>query len=252
MPPKTKPETPALNTEVAANEHASLAGALAAFQAEMPSVLKSKTAKVPTKSGGQYTYAYADIADVTAAAMPVLARHGLAFSCMPRATATGYELVGRLMWKDEHLEGALPLFGHTNQEIGGAITYSRRYLLGCLTGIVTDEDGDDQIGKQTGAQRTRQRQTEADLNSPDVAGILAQLAESITVDDVRELWNQYSIGNAPANIQNEFHKRVEVLNAAAQARAQQRVTEAMGGGHDPQDGTNDDYVRDPAADGADR
>jgi hypothetical protein len=227
MPPKAKPEP---TTPPRPTEHASLAEALAAFQAEMPSVLKSKTAKVPTKSGGQYTYTYADIADVTAAAMPILSAHGLAFTCLPRATATGYELVGRLMFKDESIEGSLPLFGHTNQEIGGAITYSRRYLLGCLTGIVTDEDGDDQIGKQTGAQRTTQRQVQADLvNDPNVAAILAQLAESITVDDVRTLWEQYSIGKAPQNVQAEFHKRVDALNASAQARAQQRVSEAMGG-----------------------
>jgi hypothetical protein len=189
------------------------------------------------------SYQYADIADVTAAAKPILSRHGLAFTCLPRSTATGYELVGRLVYGSEYIEGALPLFGHTNQEIGSAITYSRRYLLGCLTGIVTDDDEDGNVARDTGGQRTTQRRANADLNSPDVSAILAQLAESITVDDVRELWNQYSIGNAPQNVQNEFHKRVDVLNQAAQARAQQRVSDAMGG-HDPQDGT-ETYVDQP-------
>lgn len=250
MPPKTKPdETTPAPTPSPVGRHSSLAEALAAFQAEMPSVFKGKTAKVPTKAGGSYSYQYADIADVTAAAMPVLSAHGLAFTCLPRATATGYELVGRLMWKDEHIEGSLPLFGHTNQEIGSAITYSRRYLLGCLTGIVTDDDEDGNVARES-AGRTTQRQAPADLNAPDVAAILTQLAESITVDDVRTLWEQYSIGRAPQNIQNEFHKRVDTLNAAAQARAQQRVTDAMGGGPQESDGGYDDASRDPAADGS--
>ena len=42
--------------------------------------------------------------------------------------------------------------GHTPQEVGSAITYARRYLFGCLTGIVTDED-DDGAQAQSAARR---------------------------------------------------------------------------------------------------
>jgi hypothetical protein len=121
-----------------------LAAALAAFQAEMPTVTKGKTATVPTKAGGQYTYTYADLADVTQTAMPLLARHGLSFSSQPRRTEQGdYELVGVLLHTSGDREsGSLPLFGRTAQEIGSSLTYGRRYLLGCMTGIVTDDDDD--------------------------------------------------------------------------------------------------------------
>jgi hypothetical protein len=120
-----------------------LAKALAAFQAEAPSVAKDKEAKVPTKSGGQYSYKYADLADIAQAAYPLLAKHGLSFSCCPRTGERGLELQGLLLHTSgESLEGVLPLFGGTPQELGSALTYMRRYLLGALTGIVTDADDD--------------------------------------------------------------------------------------------------------------
>ena len=127
---------------------ANLAAALVALQAELPVVQKSKTANVPTKTGGSYRYTYADLADVTAAVVPLLVKHGLSFTCRPRIVTGGngapfYELAGVLLHTSgEQIEGALPLHGNGPQDIGGAITYARRYLLGCLTGVVTDDDAD--------------------------------------------------------------------------------------------------------------
>lgn len=132
-----------------------LAVALAAFQAAMPTVLKGNTATVPTKSGGQYRYTYADLGDVVRAAMPLLTTNGLSFSVCPRRCEDGkYELAGILLHESgEYLEGALPLPHHgTAQELGSAITYARRYLLGAMTGIVTDDDDDGRLGSQ--AQHT--------------------------------------------------------------------------------------------------
>lgn len=127
------------------NQHANLATALAAFQANMPSVHKGKTATVPTKNGGSYRYTYADLADVSKAALPLLSQHGLSFTTQPRhnAETRAYELVGVLRHvSGESSEGSLPLFGNSAQELGSAMTYARRYLLGCMTGVVTDDDDD--------------------------------------------------------------------------------------------------------------
>lgn len=131
------------------------AEALVAFQAEMPKINKGKTATVPTKSGGSYRYTYADLADVTDAAIPVLGAHGFAFTSQPSRCENGdYELVGELLHTSgESRSGSLPLIGRTAQEIGGSITYARRYLLGCMTGIVTDDDVDAQ---DRSTQRTAQ------------------------------------------------------------------------------------------------
>lgn len=130
-----------------------IATALAAFQAEMPVVAKNQRAEVPTKAGGKYTYTYADLADVTAAAIPILTKHGMAFSTCPRFTEQGYEIVGVLLHESgQRLEGSLPLHGRQAQEIGSALTYARRYLLGCMTGLVTDDDDDGSLA-QAASQR---------------------------------------------------------------------------------------------------
>lgn len=139
-----------------------LATALVAFQAEMPTVNKGKKASVPTKSGGSYTYTYADLADVTAAGVPVLGKHGLSFTSRPRRCDNGdYELEGVLMHvSGETSTGSLPLHGRTPQELGSALTYARRYLFGCLTGIVTDDDDDAQAASH--AKRANPRQEAED------------------------------------------------------------------------------------------
>ncbi|HET6917296.1 MAG TPA: ERF family protein [Acidimicrobiales bacterium] len=120
-------------------ETKSLAAALAAFQAEMPTVSKDRTAKV-----GTYSYTYAGLADVMHAAIPLLTKHGLSFSCCPRRSPQGdYDLVGILLHESgETLEGCLPIQGTKAQEIGSSLTYGRRYLFGCITGLVTDDDDD--------------------------------------------------------------------------------------------------------------
>ena len=147
-----------------------LAEALVAFQAEMPVVHKGKTAKVDTKSGPGYRYTYADLADVMAAAVPVLTRHGLSFTTQPRhVDGNSYELVGVLRHvSGEADEGALPIYGRTPQEIGSSLTYARRYLLGCLTGIVTDDDDD---GATAPAERTRRQKP------PEQTGITGREAK---------------------------------------------------------------------------
>lgn len=134
---------------------ARLAAALAAFQAEMPVVAKNQKAKVPTKNGGSYEYTYAGLPDVAATVHPLLSKHGLSFSVCPRVTEHGGEVVGVLMHESgDRLEASLPLFGRQAQEIGSALTYARRYLLGCMTGVVTDDDDDGTIAQA--AKRTKQ------------------------------------------------------------------------------------------------
>lgn len=194
-----------------AKAHENLAVALAAFQAEVPSVGKSKTANVPTKSGGSYSYRYADLADLTAAAFPLLVKHGLAFTACPRLTeGGGYELVGRLMHTSgESIEGALPLFGRTSQEIGSSITYNRRYLIGCLTGLVTDDD-DDGAASQ-GARTTRGQRNQA--ASPDWDAVLGTASGITDVAVLRDLWNRENLYAAPQEVRDAFQQHVAAVTS---------------------------------------
>lgn len=142
------------------NKHPNLASALAAFQAEMPTVAKTKRANV-----GQYSYTYADLADVTESAAPILAKHGLAFAGSARHVEGGrYEVVGILSHESgEEREGALPIVGNGPQQLGSAITYMRRYLYGVMTGIVTDNDDDGALASaQQEQKRERRRATTTD------------------------------------------------------------------------------------------
>lgn len=137
-------------------EQTNLAAALVAFQADLPKVAKNKTANVPMKGGGSYRYTYADLPDVSDATIPLLTKNGLSFHCAPARCDDGsYELRGILRHTSgESDTGALPLMGRSMQELGSGITYGRRYLLGCMTGVITDDDDDGSIA-QAAKERTQ-------------------------------------------------------------------------------------------------
>lgn len=122
----------------------SLAAALIQLQAQLPHIGKSETAKIPTKTGSEYSYRYASLAVIHAAVFPLLRSLGLFWICKPTMFDGQFVLAYRL----EHLEsgeaeaGWYPLGTGAPQAIGSAITYGRRYLICCLLGIVPDEDDD--------------------------------------------------------------------------------------------------------------
>jgi hypothetical protein len=123
-----------------------LGGALAAFQAELPAVKKTKTAVVKTKTGGEYRYTYADLADVSAAVLPLLGKHGLSFSSRPMLSGDRFVLAYTLLHESGDLlsgEYPLPASGSA-QELGSAITYARRYSLCSIVGVAAEEDDDGQ------------------------------------------------------------------------------------------------------------
>lgn len=157
--------------------HANLASAMIAVQAALPKVPKTHTANVPMKAGGSYSYNYADLGDVGDAAMPLLGKNGLAFLCLGRLTpAGGYELVGTLLHaaSGDREESALPLFGRQAQDLGSSITYARRYLLGSMTGLVTDDDED---GALAAAARERAEQQPPPYQGPPTQQLLDRLSE---------------------------------------------------------------------------
>lgn len=133
-----------------------LNAALAAFQAEYPIVTKGETAKVEgqTKDGRpvKYSYDYAGLDAVSEAAMPLLGKHGLAFTCWPTIVDGRFSLIYELTHSSgEQKSGVFPLPSQTEpQKMGGLLTYYRRYALQCVTGIAPrGEDNDAQDANQT-------------------------------------------------------------------------------------------------------
>jgi hypothetical protein len=122
-----------------------LAAALAAVQAAIPSVHKDKVAVVEHKNGrGRHSYRFVDLADVTAAILPLLGRHGLCWITKPTMRDGRFLLEYKLKHSSGEEEcGEYPLpAGGTPQETGSAITYARRYCLCCVTGVAPDDDDD--------------------------------------------------------------------------------------------------------------
>lgn len=124
-----------------------LAKALAALQTDLPELRKGETAEVLTKSGGKYSYSYADLADCSKVIMPKLGAVGLSFSSKPTIVDGQFVLVYTLRHSaGEADQGIYPLpdpTRHSPQEIGSAITYGRRYSLCAITGLAPGGDDDD-------------------------------------------------------------------------------------------------------------
>jgi len=121
-----------------------LAEALAKAQAEFKTVPKSKTAK-----GEKFSYKYADLNDVLGMAVPILARHGIAFMQPIRRDGDKTYVVTRIQLGSEFMEDAgLPIPLQVRpQELGTYLTYYKRYSVSSFLGISADED--------TGAVETR-------------------------------------------------------------------------------------------------
>lgn len=142
----------------------SLAQAVAMLQTRLPEIKKSQTADVPTKSGGSYSYSYADLAQVTRELMPILGELGLSFMAKPTLGGDGkFVLAYKLLHvSGEKEEGEYPLSSSgTPQAMGAAITYARRYCLCAITGIAPEDDDD---GAAAQAEVEQQRGT-ADRSS---------------------------------------------------------------------------------------
>lgn len=145
-----------------------LVKALLLSQQQFPTITKDKTAKVPTKSGGQYSYTYADLTSVLDAVKPVLLKNGLVLQ--HGAEANGHNAINcRLSHiSGEWQESALNLpDGVEAQSMGSAVTYYRRYTACAMLGISTEDDDD-------GAQATQAPKAQAAASGPKTYALKPQ------------------------------------------------------------------------------
>lgn len=158
---------------------ANLAEALAAFQAEAPKIPKNKTAKVETRSGGSYSYRYADLGDILPVVTPLLAKHGLSWSSKPGRAADGELILEyRLLHTSGEADaGEMPLGVDRKckpQELGSAISYARRYALTAQLNLAADEDDDGRTAQNAPKRATTPSKTTADrATTEDVEALKA-------------------------------------------------------------------------------
>lgn len=136
-----------------------LNAALAAVQSELPSVRKDQKATVWSQKGS-YTYNYADLADVSAAVLPLLSEHGLSWTTFPTLSEGRFVLRYELRHTSGEFESGvypLPEPGRP-QEMGSAITYARRYALCAVTGVAPEEDDDNAAAAEQSASQRESKQ----------------------------------------------------------------------------------------------
>jgi len=124
-------------------------GALSRFQSQIPAIPKNQVARV-SSSKGNYSYRYADLADIQRAIAPALADCGLSVSFDTAQDPGGYVIQAKIHHVGGHSEVTtfrVPIDDKTRmnsaQAAGSALTYGRRYALTAALGIVTAEDDDD-------------------------------------------------------------------------------------------------------------
>lgn len=172
-----------------APEKGGLAGALARVQAKLPKVGKDNTA-----DAGQYSYRYADLADITEALFPVLAGEGLSFTALPTLDSDGrFVLEYALLHQDgESREGRYPLANGNPQAMGSSITYARRYALCAVTGLAPGADDDDgaAAAEQQRQYEQQQRRERAQQNRRQTETPKSE------ADQIRDAIREFALGRA--------------------------------------------------------
>lgn len=122
-----------------------LATALAKAQAVFAVPTKSKQANVTRKDGSAgYTYNYADLSDVYDAVRPGLAANGLSIFSLINHDGSRPMLETILMHESGEWFSMLYPVNLTGrpQDIGGELTYARRYSTSCMLGVASEDDDD--------------------------------------------------------------------------------------------------------------
>jgi len=139
-----------------------LAAALAKVQGVLPPVPKTHTAslKGTTKDGRpyEYEYKYAALDAVFDCCRRPLSENGLAVvQTVNCEEGRPLQIETTLMHTSgQWVSSAFPLAAaRTPQDLGGQITYYRRYAFSALVGIVTEDDDDGQQGGNQGQDKQR-------------------------------------------------------------------------------------------------
>lgn len=122
-----------------------ISAALAKAQSSFPDIPKDKTVKVKMKSGGEYSYKYAELSSIVKATRSPLSVNELSFAqgivkdgdlpvCITRllhSSGEWFETSYPVLYSEDDMQG-----------LAGGFTFARRYGLSALLGVATEEDTD--------------------------------------------------------------------------------------------------------------
>ncbi|PWE26694.1 hypothetical protein C4N9_20760 [Pararhodobacter marinus] len=165
-------------------DHASIAAALAAAQAEMGKALKQA-------NNPHFRSKYADLGNVMEACLPALNRHGIAL--IQPAGAEGDERFVETVLihvSGERLTCRVPLIVSKNdmQGYGSAVTYARRYGLMCMAGIAPEDDDGNAAANAAPKRDERRASTRENDGFDPVAAAVAALSGAETLEQLAERW----------------------------------------------------------------
>lgn len=154
--------------------NAKIAPALAKAWAEMENPKHNTSVKVQTKKGGSYTFEYTDLGGIFDEAKRVFKENGITVL----QNASTRELNGNPMISVEtmllHSSGEwvksepLQMPSSTNmQDMGGQITYMKRYSLSAMLGLATEKDDDANGATGNDYQMEKKTASEKQLNFVD-------------------------------------------------------------------------------------
>lgn len=165
-------------------EQKNLIKSLAAFQQEVPTILKDTEG---------YGYSYADLPKIFEVINPLLKTNGLGFTQLINGeileTIVFHIESGESISSKVNIPQGVQLKGQNDfQVMGSAITYLRRYSLSAMLGLVTDKDTDAH-GEQTKPSAKPQKQ-KLDVSSESfIMARNAVASGSFTVARIREKYD---------------------------------------------------------------
>lgn len=164
--------------------------ALATFQAECPSIKKTSTAKIASRSGGEYSYKFAELDQIARVTRPLLVKHGLSYSwdsemageklvctCTVRHIA-GHAQSAKFVCPTE---SSSAMSGQ--QRHAAALTYARRQSLIQVLGLTTTDHDTDGASEEkvTDAQAKTIEEWIEDAK-PDLAKFFAYMGVKSVAD----------------------------------------------------------------------
>lgn len=200
-----------------------ISAALSAFQGSVEQPKLEKEVKVKTKTGGSYSFKYADLCACVKAATPALKANGLSICQL----ISDGKLVTILSHKSgQWFKSELMLPNQTTdyQAYGSAITYLKRYSYCAILGIVADTDDDANLACGNQAEfkeRGQQSQQHAvAFTGAQLNEALEDLGRCTTPEHINALWAKWSAAvPALCTKGTEFYKAVGDKSKEIQAAA---------------------------------
>ncbi|MEH2201140.1 ERF family protein [Nostoc sp.] len=176
-----------------------LNAALAKAKAEIPTILANRTVRIPTKTGREISFTYAELEEILPQITPVLSQHGMAVAHQMGFVEGKYCLISTLRHESgEQLDSLflLPSDFNDPKDLGTKISYGRRYNTLCLLDVTVIEPNS-QSWEETKRKIAKEIKTEAGLaqkpKSDKEGSILHDMAgvnpvQTITEAQAKRLW----------------------------------------------------------------